>query len=170
MPRPPHPSDSCSLRESNNSAQDCHRLQKRSASHQPSRQRPSLESNSHCSSRMMKNAISAVRHPTMVTVIQSMLRSRADSTLPLNDFRDRSRQRREDSLIASCIQSTEVKDEYHTRTPFSLISGTSSRASWIASFPLNRLGVGSYVEIVFVLFKRKPEVGVGEVMAEANPV
>ena len=124
-------------------------LQNLLARHHPSRQYPSLRSKRNCSPRMMKNAAIAVKKPTIVTVTQSTLRSIALRIFPLVDLRECSLQRRDDSLIASCSQSTDEKDEYHTRTPFSFVSEIRDSVRKPKSGS-NALFGASYADIVCV--------------------
>jgi len=78
-----------------------------SAFHHPAVQYPSLKSNNHCSLRTIMKATTAVRNPTIVTMIQPMLLSILSRNLSRKDRRFRRRNLRAESLIASCSQSTD---------------------------------------------------------------
>src|ERR1700734_2182601 len=78
---------------------------------QPVRQYPSFKSKNHCSVRM-------VTKPTSVTTIQPMLLSTSRRTLDRKDLPRLRREKRTESLIASCNQSIEANEEYQTRIPF----------------------------------------------------
>ena len=98
------------------------------AFHHPAMQYPYLMSNSHCSLLTIKKAATAVRNPTMVTMIQPIRRSPAIRIRPPTDLRRRRRYKRVESLIASCSQSMEEKEEYQTRIPFTRTTPSVSRS------------------------------------------
>ena len=113
-----------------------------SAFHHPVVQYPSLKSNNHCSLRTIMKATTADRNPTMVTMIHPTLLSILLRSLPRKDSRLRRRNRRTESLIASCNQSTEEYEEYQTRIPFDLTSGPAPGSS-----PLGFTSEASYADI-----------------------
>jgi hypothetical protein len=99
------------------------------AFHHPETQYPYLMSNSHCSLLTTRNAAIAVRKPTIVTMSQPTKRSLALRMRPRRDLCRRRRYMRIESLMASCNQSTEEKDEYQTRMPFARTTPSLSRSA-----------------------------------------
>lgn len=110
------------------------------ASFQSTRQYPSLRSNNHCSLLTTKKATMAVKKPTMVTIIHPKLLSNAKRRRARILLRFLSLEKRTESLMASCSQSMDEKEEYQTRTPLIL-------ASMSVSEPVLVDGTVSYAEI-----------------------